>query len=314
MKQVSRREVVGAATTLVVGLGVIGASQAQTDDSKAIGSSGGSGPQVGRVTTEGDELYFETYGNGKPLLMISGGNGDAGFYSLVAPLLADEFQVICYDRRGNSRSSRNAPQNPEMSQQARDAVAVLRAAGHSSALVFGNSGGALVALELARRHPSVVRGMVVHEPPALRVLPDANEWLAFYAEVFIKALKEGWLKAQQHFYSALALPPDLYKHIPSDFSERLQRYGNAEFMITRELMPLASYEPDIEAIRANAVKLVMAAGKQSLEANAHYARTAPILAERLGCEMVVMPGHHNSYFDTPEEWSQSLREILRRFT
>ncbi|GIP33623.1 alpha/beta fold hydrolase [Paenibacillus sp. J2TS4] len=70
----------------------------------------------GRVRTEGDEIYFEVRGAGEPLLMIPGGNGDAGFYTYVTGILADEYQVITYDRRGNSRSTRNDPQNFEVSQ------------------------------------------------------------------------------------------------------------------------------------------------------------------------------------------------------
>ncbi|MDR9854946.1 hypothetical protein RJP21_15130 [Paenibacillus sp. VCA1] len=59
----------------------------------------------GFVKTEGDELYYEVRGEGELLLMITGVGGDAGFYTYVADILADEYQVITYDRRGNSRSS-----------------------------------------------------------------------------------------------------------------------------------------------------------------------------------------------------------------
>lgn len=95
----------------------------------------------GRVTTEGDEIYYERRGSGRSLLMIPGGLGDAGIYTFVADILADEFKVITYDRRGQSRSSRHDPQNFEISQQSRDAAAVMNAAGEKSAIVFGSSSG-----------------------------------------------------------------------------------------------------------------------------------------------------------------------------
>jgi len=63
----------------------------------------------GRVTTEGDELYYEVRGQGQPLLMISGGGGDGGSYSLIAEILSDEYKVITYDRRANARSTMNDP-------------------------------------------------------------------------------------------------------------------------------------------------------------------------------------------------------------
>jgi pimeloyl-ACP methyl ester carboxylesterase len=102
--------------------------------------------QIHRVTTEGDTLCYEVRGEGKPLLMIAGGGGDAWWYSSVADILADEYKVITYDRRTNCRSTMNEPQNFEISQQSRDTIAILHAAGESSAFVFGNSGGAIIAL------------------------------------------------------------------------------------------------------------------------------------------------------------------------
>src|SRR5262245_47996556 len=119
----------------------------------------------GRVTTEGDELYYEVHGEGLPLLLIPGGGGDGGSYSLIADILSDQFKVITYDRRANARSTMNFPQNFEISQQSRDAVAVLRAVGETSAFVFGNSSGAVIALDMAKTQPQAVRAAVAHEPP-----------------------------------------------------------------------------------------------------------------------------------------------------
>ena len=72
-------------------------------------------------------------------------------------ILSDEYKVITYDRRANARSTINNPQNFEISQQSRDAVAVLRAAGEQSAFVFGNSSGAVIALDMAKTQPQAVR-------------------------------------------------------------------------------------------------------------------------------------------------------------
>src|SRR5262249_57926060 len=98
---------------------------------------------TGLVTAEGDELYYEVRGQGQPLLMIPG-SGDGGLYTFVADSLCNEYKVITYDRRGNSRSTRNEPQNFEIAQQSRDAVAVIQATGATSAFIFGNSGGAVI--------------------------------------------------------------------------------------------------------------------------------------------------------------------------
>ena len=49
------------------------------------------------------DLYREVRGAGPVLLLIPGGNGDAGFYEPFAKALSGDFTVISYDRRGFSR-------------------------------------------------------------------------------------------------------------------------------------------------------------------------------------------------------------------
>ena len=60
----------------------------------------------GLIDTGATKLYYEMRGSGPPLLLITGGAGDAGEWAAVAPGLADGHTVITYDRRGMSRSPR----------------------------------------------------------------------------------------------------------------------------------------------------------------------------------------------------------------
>ncbi len=145
--------------------------------------------QSGRATTEGDDLYYEVRGQGQPLLMIAPGGGDGWQYSFIADLLADEYRVITYDRRANARSTMNVPQNFEISQQSRDAVAVLHAVGETFAFIFGNSSGAVIALDMAKTQPQVVRAVIAHEAPIPRLLPNASKWQRFFASVYSNAFR-----------------------------------------------------------------------------------------------------------------------------
>src|SRR5918992_5621892 len=103
-------------------------------------------PIIEKVITEGAELYCEHRGSGPPLLLITGGMGDAGFYSSAAEILADKFNVFNYDRRCNSRSTGNRSLDMTVAQQARDAAAIIKAMGHDKAIIFGSSGGASLVL------------------------------------------------------------------------------------------------------------------------------------------------------------------------
>jgi pimeloyl-ACP methyl ester carboxylesterase len=242
--------------------------------------------------------------------MISGGGGDAGFYGPVASMLANAFRVITYDRRANSRSSRKEPQNFEVSQQARDALAVLHAVGEESALIFGNSGGAVIALEIARLRPQAVRLAVVHEAPTVRLLPDADEWTRFFATCQATAVRFGTRLAMLRFTLSTRIPISALRAVPHDVAQRLSR--NWEFFVKHEMAPFASYKPDFDELRKHRASIVASAGRWTLERDLYYGRTAQILADQVGCDMIPLPGNHLSYLDRPREWADELRAILNK--
>jgi len=272
--------------------------------------SGQVGVQTGCVSTEGDDLYFEVRGQGEPLLMISGGGGDAGFFTFVADILSDEYKVITYDRRGNSRSTRNEPQNFEISQQSRDAVAVIQAAGEQSAFVFGNSGGAVITLDMAKTQPQAVRAAIVHEAPILRVLPDSNKHMRFFGGLYQMAYRLGSGLTMLRFSLSLGIPMSTLSKTPRDFSARVDRSQNHDFFVKHEMLSFVNYKPDVEVIKRNSVKVVMAVGKMTLDKHLYYGRPTAIVAEALNCERVVFPGNHLSYMDQPQEWAATLCNVL----
>ena len=109
------------------------------------------------LAVNGAELYHEVRGSGPPVLLIMGFTGDGGHFETLAELLADEFTVITYDRRGNGRSPRPAgwaTTSPQ--EQADDAAALLAALDLAPAGVYGSSAGASFALCLTIRHPEQI--------------------------------------------------------------------------------------------------------------------------------------------------------------
>src|SRR5829696_4738255 len=111
------------------------------------------------ITVNGTELFHEVRGTGPPVLLIMGATGDGGHFNRLAEMLADEYTVVRYDRRGTGRSSRPpgwVTTSPE--EQADDAAALLSALGLAPAAVFGTSSGANFARALVVRHPATVRG------------------------------------------------------------------------------------------------------------------------------------------------------------
>src|SRR6187200_2618527 len=122
------------------------------------------------------ELYYEARGDGPPLLLIMGASGCGGVFRRFAELLADEFTVVSYDRRGNGRSPRPAHWNataPE--EQADDAAALLAGLGLAPAAIFGTSSAGIFALAAVIRWPESVRGAVLHEPALFALFDDRKD-------------------------------------------------------------------------------------------------------------------------------------------
>ena len=62
------------------------------------------------VTLEsGVEIFYETQGEGPPLLLVSGTGHDHTFWSAQLPLLSTDYRCIVFDNRGVGKSTAPAP-------------------------------------------------------------------------------------------------------------------------------------------------------------------------------------------------------------
>ena len=198
-------------------------------------------------------------------------------------------------------------------------MAVLEAVGEKSAFIFGNNSGAVITLDMAKTHPQAVRAVIAHEPPLARIHPQSRKWQRFFARIYGTAFTFGAAVAMLRFLFGVGLPLGGSAHSEAAEKRQRERHDNqvemremAEYFVKQELLPVTNYMPDIAAIKRNGIKVFLAAGKESLDKKRFYAQTAPILAKRMDCEMVVFPGHHVSYVTIPEEWAAKLRDILHR--
>src|SRR4028118_424522 len=92
------------------------------------------------IEVNGVKIYHEVRGNGPSVLFIAGATGDSGHFQRVAELLSDEFTVVTYDRRANSRSPRpEGWESTSTKEQSDDAAALIEALDVAAAAIFGAS-------------------------------------------------------------------------------------------------------------------------------------------------------------------------------
>ena len=93
-------------------------------------------------------LYYETAGDGRPVVLVHGSWGDHHNWAPVVPLLSQSFRVVTFDRRGHSQSEAGRNQG-SFAEDADDLGELIERLGLAPAHVVGNSGGAAIALRLA---------------------------------------------------------------------------------------------------------------------------------------------------------------------
>jgi pimeloyl-ACP methyl ester carboxylesterase len=124
----------------------------------------------------GVRLSYTEQGEGAAVLLVHGLAADAAAMApLGAGLAGAGARVIAYDRRGYGASGAPEPYGgTTVEEQAEDAAALLDAVGAAPALVVGDGFGGLIALDLARRHRRLVRGVVVSDPPLFMLVRAAT--------------------------------------------------------------------------------------------------------------------------------------------
>ncbi len=267
------------------------------------------------ITVNQTTLYYEVRGSGPAVLFISGATGDAGHWTEVAEALADEFTVVTYDRRANSRSPR--PPNwtaAPMEEQADDAAALLRGLGLAPAVVYGNSQGAMILTSLLLRHPEIVRGAILHEPPFLGVIPDAERLGAELGQLVEHGMAMGGPSAAMELFLRAVASDDVFESLDPDVRDRMLE--NAEVFFGMELGVISAYVPDPARLGEVAAPCVVASGVDNRDANAElhwYREAADWLARNLGTSVVETPGGHVPQVTHPRELVAQLRPIVAEF-
>jgi pimeloyl-ACP methyl ester carboxylesterase len=259
----------------------------------------------------GARLFYETRGNGPLLLMIPGATGTAGSFTLVTDSLAAHYTVVTYDRRGFSRSHLAGPQDDEhrLETDADDVRRLIERVSDEPAIVFGSSSGGIVALTVLTHHASVVRRVVPHELPAVRLLPDGQVWIDFFFRVYDRYRTSGIEPALELFrVQAFAESDRQVMARARDPKNAESLRANATYWFEHELRQYPAVDLDRDALTAHADRIVLVAGQES-RGYPCYEVTME-LGKTLGRAVIELPGGHIGFVTHPAAFARALHDVL----
>jgi pimeloyl-ACP methyl ester carboxylesterase len=263
---------------------------AHDDDLLAFEADGVSLPPADasdHVAHDGARIWYASYGAGEPVILLHGGLGHSGNWSKqIAALLDAGRRVVLIDSRGHGRSTRD--ERPYWyGRMAADVCAVMDALAIDRAAFVGWSDGAVVALDLARRHPRRAAGVLFFgcnvDPSGTKKLDESNPLLG---RCFRRHMKD---------YAQLSATPN-------DFG------AFADAVIAMQQSQPNYSAADLAAI-AVPVTIVHAEHDEFIErAHAEYlARTIP------GARFVYRAGvSHFAPLQRPEVFDAVVREFVER--
>lgn len=258
------------------------------------------------TTTTETELYREVSGAGPVLLLIAATPGDGGQFEALTAALRNDYTVVAYDRRGTSRSAASVGPDwttTSVAEQADDAASVLAQVTSEPALVYGTSNGALVALELAVRHPERVAAVMLHEMPLVTVLADPAPIGQMLGELIGGAMEQGGPRAALDAFLRFAWGDEVVDDLDPVLRERF--FGNAEMVFTIEMPAFQSYRPDEASLRSLGVPADVLVGENQMVPL--FAEAGAWLAERLGTTVEATPGAHGAHLSHPAELAAFIR-------
>ncbi len=131
--------------------------------------------EAAEVESGETSIFVRWAGAGPPLLLLHGFPQTHLMWQRVAPLLAQQFSVVCADLRGYGRSgcppSTRDHEPYSKRAMARDMVAVMARLGFQRFSVAGHDRGGRVAYRLALDHPALVDRLAV-----LDIVPTQDVW------------------------------------------------------------------------------------------------------------------------------------------
>lgn len=122
--------------------------------------SSSSSDQGTYVQVNGLRMYYESYGEGLPVILLHGGLETCRMWALMVPVLSRYFRVMTPDSRGHGRTD-SSVEPVTFPLMAGDFIQFIQVLGLEKPFVVGYSDGGQIAKHMAINNPGLARGYMI---------------------------------------------------------------------------------------------------------------------------------------------------------
>jgi pimeloyl-ACP methyl ester carboxylesterase len=250
---------------------VLAASACKISNMEASKAKTNTAHQTGYALVNGLNLYYEIYGEGRPLVLIHGGGSTIQTtFGKILPLLAQTHKVIAVELQAHGHTKdRDAPES--FQQDANDVAALLRYLKIDKADVMGFSNGGQTTMQMGISYPVQVNKLVIIS--------------AFYK-------REGAVKG---FFESMEKAT--IKDMPAIYKEAYLKINNdsagLERMFEKDRARMVQFkdwsDEDLSSIKADCLIIM---GDKDVATPEHAVEMKHKIPNS---ELLILPGNHGSF-------------------
>ena len=227
--------------------------------------------ESGYSDVNGLKMYYEIYGEGKPLVLIHGGGSTIqSSFAKVIPLFAKNRQVIAMELQAHGRTS-DRNEDSSFEQDADDVATLLKNLKIEKADFFGFSNGGTTTLQIAIRHPEIVDKIILGS--ALSKRNGVPDW---FWDIMKEAKLENMPQQLQNAYKQVA---------PDTSGLQIMHDRDAKRMVNFKDIP----DKQIKSIKAPTLIII---GDKDIITPEHAIELHMQIANS---ELAIIPGGHGEY-------------------
>lgn len=148
---------------------------------------------MSKVKLNNKLFYYEVYGNGDPLLLISGLGSDSSSWAGVVKKFLLNFKVIIFDNQGTGRSD-DMRKPHTIHQMASDTISLLDYLKIKRSHIIGHSMGGYIAQDIAINYPERVNKLILEGTASVSSRRNNELFFEFYKNLNAKEDFGNWIR------------------------------------------------------------------------------------------------------------------------